>query len=151
MGKPYRAFFFGDEMGILELPDHEFVQVYLKIIETRFPTKSERRRYENIQKYRPRISKQDADVMMARLAVFDRKVRIKRKKGQQLRDIESNQVDWGGIEEKVFESKQTFDVPLLVNGEEKRWPVTAFTMREARIMAIKAAYETGAQYVKLIY
>lgn len=138
-------------MGILELPDQEFVKAYLRIVEVRFPTKSERRRYENIMQFRPRISKQDAARMQARLDVFDKRVRIKRKKGQQLRDIESNQVDWGGIEEKVFESKQTFEVPILVDGEEKKWPITAFSMKEARQMAIKGAYETGAQFVKLIY
>ena len=138
-------------MGILELPDHEFLKVYLRAIAVRMPTDSERRRYENIQKYRPRISKQDYDAMMARLAVYDRKVRIKHRRGQRLKDIESDHVDWVGIENKVFEKKQNFVVPLLVNGEEKQWPVTAFTMEGARKLAIQAAYDTGAEFVRLIY
>lgn len=136
-------------MGILELPDKEFLSAYLKIIGVRFPTKSERRRYENIQKHRPRISKADHDHMMARLAAFDKKVRIKTRKNQRLRD-EGNSVDWQNITEKVFESKRDFLVPLLVNGEEKKWPVTAFSMKDAQDMAIKAAYETGANFVSLI-
>jgi hypothetical protein len=136
-------------MGILELPDKEFLSAYLKIIEVRFPTKSEKRRYENIQRHRPRISKADHDHMMARLDKFDKKVRIKSRKNQRIKD-EGNTIDWQNITERVFESKQDFQVPLLVDGEEKRWLVTAFSMKEAQNSALQSAYDTGASFVSLI-
>jgi hypothetical protein len=86
---------------------------------------------------------------MARLAVYDKKVRIKKKKHQTLRE-EGGRVDWQKIDEKVFEAKRDFKVPLMVDGEEVRWPVTAFSMKGAQDMALQAAYENGARFVKLI-
>lgn len=136
-------------MGILELPDQEFLRAYLKIVEIRFPKRAERRRYENIQKHRPRISKEEHEHIMARLAVYDKKVRIKKKKHQRLGG-EDNKVDWKQIDEKVFETKRDFQVLLLVDGEEVKWPVTAFTMKGAQDMALQAAYENGASFVMLI-
>jgi hypothetical protein len=137
-------------LGILELPDKEFMTAYLNVIGVRFPTEAERRRYENVKRHYPRISKQEALTMQARIDAYDKRVRIKKKKNQRL-GHEDDHIDWSDIVEKVFEKKREFTVPLLVNGEETKWSVTAFNMKEARSLAVKAAQETGAQFVSLIY
>jgi len=138
-------------MGLMELPDREFATLYLRVIATRFPTEAERRRYENILRARPRISPEEHRVMLARLAMYDKKVRVKKIKSQRLADYESGAVNWEAVDEKAFEVRREFIVRLSVDGEEVNWKVTAFTMKEARALAIKAAHDTGAVNVRLIY
>lgn len=115
---------------IIELPDREFLHAYFRVIEVRLPTEAEKRRYENIINSRKKISKEESDVMLSRLAKYDGAVRINKKK------------------EKI--EKQKFSVRLQVDGEEVTWMIYAFSMKEARKMAIDAAKENGAFTVRVL-
>lgn len=134
-------------MSLMELPDKEFIHLYLRVIATRLPTESEKRRYENCIKNRPRISIEEHSEMMKRLNKLDKQIRIKKVKSSKLR--ESDKVDWNQVEAKV-EEKQVFDVRMLIDGEEVIIPTTGFTYEGAKKLAIQAAYDNGATFVKAI-
>lgn len=132
-----------------KLSNADFIKYYQAIINFRFPTKAEQIRYKVILKHRTKISKQDFDQLMARLAVYDNKIRRKPKSKQPKID-EDNQVDWQAIETKVIEKKQTFKVPISVDGDEMAFEVTAFNFTYAKMLAIQAAHEIGAETVRVI-
>lgn len=136
-------------MSMLELPDKQFMQLYLRVIELRFPTSQERRRYENCMKYRDRITPEEFAEIKRRIDKYDNTVRINRKKAKRLRD--DNKVDWEGIEDAILMKKETFNVRLLVDDVEQVWPVTAFSYKAAKQMAIDAAIGDGkATTVKVL-
>lgn len=117
----------------LELPDIIFEKLYLKIIDERFPTALEKRRYNNILNCRPRISEKEATTMKSRLDGFLKKIRIKKVK-----------------ETKLREEKQIFLVPLIVDGNQSFVEVNAFTYREACQSAKASAKENGADQVEVV-
>jgi hypothetical protein len=130
------------------MTDAKFIGEYLELIDRRWPAKAETIKFERAIKERPRIDPEDHKKLMARLAVFDDK--IKRKRRDKSVDIESDHVDWQAIENKVVERKKDFSVPLMVDGSEVSFVVTAFNMTYARQLAIQAAKEAGAANVVLI-
>lgn len=109
------------------------------------PTPQEQHRYEQWLDTRPRISKEESLKMLAKLARYDKKIKLRKVPTE-----EGSSVNWDAVEKSVVVRKQVFNVRLQVDGEEVLWPTTAFTYNAAKKLAIRAAVEDTKKDVKAL-